>query len=80
MEGSMGIGSTVVLFDQGVVAGVVERDIKADVPESPMPTSVDDRDDILGLIFYITTPKYSITSLATLVLRRLCDFETSLAL
>ena len=62
MEGSMGIGSTVVLFDQGVVAGVVARDIKVDVPEvpeSPMPTSVDDRDDILGLIFYITTPKYS---------------------
>ena len=58
MEGSMGIGSTVVLFDQGVVAGVVERDIKADVPEvpeSPMPSSVDDRDDILGLIFYHNT-------------------------
>ena len=82
MEGSIGIGSTVVLFDQGVVAGVVERDIKVDVPEvpeSPMPpTSVDDRDDILGLVFYITTPKYSITSLATS--ERLCDFETSLPL
>ena len=72
-----------LLFDQGVVTGVVEvRNIKVDVsevPESPMPpTSVDDRDDILGLVFYITTPKYGITSLATS--ERLCDFETSLAL
>ena len=52
---------------------MVESDIKVDVPEvpeSPMPpTSVDDRDDILGLIFYITTPKYSITSLATSAVR-----------
>ena len=53
MEGSMGMGSTVVLFDHGVVAGVVDRDIKVEVPEvpeSPMPISVDDREDIFGLI------------------------------
>ena len=54
-----------------VVTGVVERDTKVDVPEVPgspvPPTSVDDRDDILGLVFYITTPKYSITSLGKAV-------------